>query len=75
MFSAEDRPENANQGQLDFENKDKDAKQIKEAPAAGGEDTEEQDDKDDEQIHERFNSTTVNLTPDIDVESIAEDQL
>lgn len=56
MFSAEDRPENTNQAQLDF-----DGKQIEEKPA-GAEPNEEEDDKDDERIHERFDSTTVNLT-------------
>jgi len=41
---------------LDF-----DGKQIEEKPA-GAEPNEEEDDKDDERIHERFDSTTVNLT-------------
>lgn len=74
MFSAEDRPENANQGQLDFDSKEKgDGKQIEEK-AGAAEATEEEDDKDDERIHERFGSTTINLTSDIDVEAIGEAQ-
>lgn len=34
--------------------------------------TDEEDDKDDETIHERFNSSTFNLSSDIDVEAIGE---
>ena len=65
MFSAEDRPENANKGQLDF-----DGKQIEEK----GDAPEEEDDKDDERIHERFDSSTINLNQDIDIEAIGETQ-
>jgi len=47
------------------------ASETSDQPAA---DAEEEDDKDDERIHERFKSETMNVTADIQIECIAEPQ-
>lgn len=74
MFSTADRPPQP----LEFDSEKKEegeAKQIEEKSGASeGQETAEEDDKDSEEIHERFGSTTINIASDIDVESIGADK-
>ena len=76
MFSASDRPDanlefGADGAKADAAGKT-DEKQIEEKPA--DEAAEEEDDKDSEEIHERFRSETFDVTSDIKIEAIGEPQ-